>query len=32
MKMNPKRFLQKIPNMNVMREFFVTKGEFYCMI
>lgn len=27
--MNPKRFLSKIPNASVMRDFFVNQGKFY---
>ena len=26
----PKKFLNKIPNINVMREFFIAKGKYYC--
>ena len=26
----PSRFMKKIPNINVMREFFISKGKFYC--
>ena len=27
----PAKFLQKIPNMDVMIEFFTTKGKYYCI-
>lgn len=26
----PKKFLKKIPNMDIMIEFFTSKGKFYC--
>ena len=27
--MNPKKFLSKIPNPTVLRDFFINKGKFY---
>ena len=30
LKLAPSKFMKKIPNMTVMREFFISKCKYYC--